>query len=193
MVRILEDIEAYAAKYKVPIMQKDGIEYLTEYIRKQNVKNILEIGTAIGYSAIKMAMVSPDIHVVTIERDKDRFDEAIQNIHDLNLDNQIEVLLADALEVDIEGKFDLIFIDAAKAQYVKFFEKFKENLNGTGTIISDNLNFHGLTHGNTEGLSRNVRGLVRKINLYIDYLKNNEEFYTEFLDIGDGIGISIRK
>ena len=84
----------------------------------------------------------------------------------------------------------LLIIDAAKAQYIKFFEKFKYNLADNGVIVSDNLNFHGLIHEDMANLSRNVRGLVTKINLYIEFLKQNKEFYTEFLDIGDGIGIS---
>ena len=84
----------------------------------------------------------------------------------------------------------MIFIDAAKSQYIKFFEKFKKNLKEDGTIISDNLKFHGLVNGTEENLSRNVRGLVRKLKKYIKFLEDNEEFKTEFIDIGDGISIS---
>ena len=85
MVRILEDIEKYAKENNVPIMMKDGIDFLTNYIEKNNIKNILEIGCAIGYSAIKMALVSNDIHVTTIERDEARYKEAISNVKKLNL------------------------------------------------------------------------------------------------------------
>ena len=88
----------------------------------------------------------------------------------------------------------MIFIDAAKSQYIKFFEKFKHNLNETGTIISDNLEFHGLVENKENvSLSRNVRGLVRKINEYVAFLKDNREFKTDFYSIGDGIGVSVRK
>lgn len=189
----IEIIEKYAKDNNVPIMQHDGIEFLLDYIKKNNIKNILEIGTAIGYSAICMALIDNDIRVVTIERDKKRYDEAIKNIKEFELNSQIEVILSDAFDVELNEKFDLIFIDAAKAQYIKFFEKFKHNLNENGVIISDNLNFHGLTHGKHENLSRNVKGLVRKLNLYIEFLKDNKEFDTVFLELGDGIGISTRK
>lgn len=193
MVHLL-DIEKYAKDNNVPIMLPDGIEFLLNYIKENNVKTILEIGTAIGYSAIRMALISSDIKVTTIERDIDRYNEAIKNISDFSLENQINVIYADAFDVDLSEKFDLIFIDAAKSQYIKFFEKFKHNLNETGTIISDNLEFHGLVENKENvSLSRNVRGLVRKINEYVAFLKDNREFKTDFYSIGDGIGVSVRK
>lgn len=193
MVHLL-DIEKYAKDNNVPIMLPDGIEFLLNYIKENNVKTILEIGTAIGYSAIRMALISSDIKVTTIERDIDRYNEAIKNISDFSLENQINVIYADAFDVDLIEKFDLIFIDAAKSQYIKFFEKFKYNLNETGTIISDNLEFHGLVENKENvSLSRNVRGLVRKINEYVAFLKDNGEFKTDFYSIGDGIGVSVRK
>ena len=191
MVRILE-IEEYAKKNNVPIMEKDGIDFLTNYIKEHNIKNILEIGSAIGYSAIKMALVDRDIKVTTIERDFNRYNIAVENIKDFNLKNQINIINADALEFDVDGFYDLIFIDAAKSQYIKFFEKFKKNLNKNGVIISDNLNFHGLVNADINTLSRNVRGLVRKLNSFHGFLEQNEEFITDFLAIGDGIGVSIR-
>ena len=191
MVRILE-IEEYAKKNNVPIMEKDGIDFLTNYIKEHNIKNILEIGSAIGYSAIKMALVDRDIKVTTIERDLDRYNIAIQNIKDFNLQDQINIINADALEFDVDGFYDLIFIDAAKSQYIKFFEKFKKNLNDDGVIVSDNLNFHGLVNADLNTLSRNVRGLVRKLNSFHGFLEQNDEFITDFLTIGDGIGISRR-
>lgn len=193
MVQLLEEMENYAKENNVPIMMKDGIEFLTNYIKENNVKNILEIGTAIGYSAIKMALVSDDIYVTTIERDEERYNEAIKNIKEANLGNQINVILDDAFNVDIDFKFDLIFIDAAKAQYIKFFEKFKENLSDNGVIVSDNLKFHGLVDTTDKIESRNVRQLVRKLKNYVEFLENNEEFETTFYDLGDGVAISRKK
>ena len=190
-MRKLEEIEEYARINNVPIMLKDGINFLTDYIKKNNVKNILEIGCAIGYSSIKMALVDDDIKVTTIERDEERYNEAIKNINDFNLNNRINVILDDAFNVELKDQYDLIFIDAAKSQYIKFFEKFKKNLKQNGTIISDNLEFHGLVR-ETNIKNRNTRQLVRKINEYVNFLKENEEFNTEFISIGDGIGISKR-
>lgn len=192
MVYLLE-MEEYAKINNIPIMQKDGIDFLTQYIKEHNIKSILEIGSAIGYSAIKMALVDSDITVTTVERDEIRYNEAIKNIKHFDLENRINVILQDAFDVDLNEKYDLIFIDAAKSQYIKFFEKFKHNLNETGVIISDNLDFHGLVNEKLENIkSRNVRGIVRKLNNYIDFLKNNTEFKTDFYNIGDGIGISYR-
>ena len=192
MVR-LRVIEDYAHENNIPIMLSDGIEFLTDFIKKNKVKKILEIGSAIGYSAIRMALVDSDIHVVTIERDIDRYNEAVRNINDFNLNDRIDIRLSDALECSVDGEFDLIFIDAAKAQYIKFFEKYKANLSKNGVIISDNLSFHGMVDNIDSITNRNTRQLVGKIAKYIDFLKNNLEFDTEFISIGDGIGISRRK
>lgn len=192
MVHLL-DIENYAKGNNIPIMQKDGIEFLTNYIKEHNVKKILEIGCAIGYSAIRMCLVHDDISVVTVERDESRYKEAIKNIKEFNLEKRINVIFDDAFNVDLSDKFDLIFIDAAKSQYIKFFEKFKNNLSNNGVIVSDNLDFHGLVHKDLNQIeSRNVRGIVRKLNNYIEFLNTNKEFKTDFYSIGDGIGISYR-
>lgn len=196
MVHIrLEEIEKYATENSIPIMQKDGIEFLVEYIKEHNIKKILEIGTAIGYSAIKMALVDEDITVTTIERDKERYDLALKNISSFSLENRIKVLLCDALEVNLnpDDSYDLIFIDAAKSQYIKFFEKFQLNLKINGVIVSDNLSFHGLVSDESKIKNRNTRQLVRKIKTYKEYLKNNNLFITEFYEIGDGISVSKKK
>ena len=190
MVRILE-LEKYALENNIPIMMKDGIEFLTNYIKENNITNILEIGSAIGYSAIRMCLVNDDVKVTTIERDIKRYNEAIKNINEFNLNDRINIINDDAFNVELDNKYDLIFIDAAKSQYVKFFEKFKLNLKENGVIVSDNLDFHGLVNKDINTIeSRNVRGLVRKLNTYIEFLKNNEEFETTFYEIGDGISIS---
>ncbi len=192
MACILE-LEKQARKANIPIMTKEGIDFLVEYIKKNKVKQILEIGSAVGYSAICMAIPDKDIKVTTIERDVDRYREAVKNIQDFALQEQIEIILGDALDIILEKKYDLIFIDAAKSQYIKFFEKFKENLAINGVIVSDNLAFHGLVNGSDDGLSKNVKGIVRKLRNYIAFLKQNKEFKTNFYSIGDGISISRRQ
>ena len=191
---LINKIKDYAVVNNVPIMTDEGIDFLTNYIKENNVKRILEVGTAIGYSAIMMCNVRDDITVTTIERDKVRYDEAVKNVDSFNYNDRINLIYGDALEVEIEGKYDLIFIDAAKAQNIKFFEKYKVNLDEGGTIITDNMNFHGLTFmEDTTNLSRNLKQLVRKLKNYHEFLENNTEFSTEFFDIGDGIAISKRK
>lgn len=186
------EIEQYAKKYNIPIMQKEGIEFLKDFIKKNNIKSILEIGTAIGYSAINMALVSEDIIVTSIERDELRYQEAVKNIQKFKLNNRIKLIKDDAFNVELNDKFDLIFIDAAKAQSIKFFNKFENNLNKNMYIITDNLKFHGLVNSN-EKLSKNLRQLTKKIKDYIQFLKENKNYETVFYDIGDGISISKKR
>ena len=193
MDNLIKDMESYAEEKNIPIMQKKGIDFLCKIIAKSDIENILEIGTAIGYSAIKMALVDDNITVTSIERDQDRYIEALKNIKKAKLDKRIEVIYGDALDIKLKDKYDLIFIDAAKGQYIKFFEKFKKNLNKGGVIISDNLSFHGLVEQKERIESRNLRQLVGKIRKYVDFLKDNKEFKTKFYKVGDGIAVSIKK
>ena len=189
---LIREMRTYAEEKNVPIMQRDGINFLVEQIIKKDVKNILEIGTAIGYSTIIMAFIRDNIKITSVERDEKRYLKAVKNVKKAHLEDRINLIFNDALEVNIKDKYDLIFIDAAKAQNIKFFEKFKDNLNEKGLIITDNMNFHGLTEKEEEIKSRNLRALVRKIKNYHKYLEENTEFKTEFLNIGDGIAISKR-
>ena len=183
-------IEKYAEEHNIPIMEKSGINFLTKYIKENNIKNILEIGSAIGYSAIKMALVDEKIKITTIEKNDSRYLEALKNIKNFNLEKQITLVLADALDIELSEQYDLIFIDAAKGQYIKFFEKFKKNLKKSGVIISDNIMFHGYVEKKERIESKNLRQLVNKIKNYIDFLEKNDEFDTIFYKIGDGISVS---
>lgn len=127
---LVEKIEQYAKKNQVPIMDLVGMESLLQQLRLQKPKRILEIGAAIGYSAIRMAQALPDVQIVTIERDEERFHEAKRNIVELGLTNQIQVTFGDALDLaqtlESEPLFDVLFIDAAKGQYQRFFRFIRE-------------------------------------------------------------------
>lgn len=193
MNELIKNMEDYAIKNDIPIMQKDGIDFLCDYIKQNNIKTILEIGTAIGYSSIRMALVNEDIKVITIERDEKRYNEALKNIKKANLEDRIKVYLEDALYFETNDKFDLIFIDAAKAQYIKFFNKYSPNLNKKGTIISDNLLFHGFVEDIEKVKSKNLRQLVKKIIKYRKFLEENTEFKTIFYNIGDGVAVTRRE
>ena len=187
----LEEIREYAEENNVPIMTEDGIKFLTNYIKKHNIKKILEIGAAIGYSAIMMALVDEELEITTNERDEKRYLEAVKNIKKFKLEERINLIYKDAFDVKLDDKYDLLFIDAAKAQNIKFFEMFSKNLNPKGTIITDNMNFHGLVDKELEEIkSRNLRALVRKLKDYAVFLQENKKYETDFLDIGDGIAIS---
>ena len=172
---LIKAMKDYAEENNVPIMSDEGIAFLTDYGVKNKIKKILEIGT-------------------TIERDEKRYLEAIKNVKKAELEDRIHLIYNDALEVKLDGTYDLVFIDAAKAQNIKFFEKFKENLIHGGVIITDNMKFHGLVDKKEEEIeSRNLRQLVRKIKEYKKFLDTNEEFETTFKEIGDGLAISIDK
>lgn len=193
MDKSLKMIEDEARKRGIPLMLDDGMDFMLDYIYKNNVKSILEIGSAIGWSSMKMALVSSDISVVTIEKDTYRYNEALCNINDMNLGSRISIYNMDACEFETDKKFDLIFIDASKGKNKLFFEKFCNNLTEKGAIITDNLSFHGLVQNDSLIKTKNQRGLVNKIKDYISFLENNTEYVTEFVNIGDGISISKKK
>ena len=188
------EMEEYAKEHNVPIIEKESIAFIMKFIKANDIKEILEIGSAIGYSAILMASVKEDIKVTTIKRDETRYMECLKNVKKCGMQDKINVVYQDALEVNLSGvSYDLIFIDAAKGQYTKFFEKYKYFLKPSGVIISDNLKFHGHVGNRNNIANRNLKQLVGKIENYIDFLKDNEEFETKFYDVGDGLSVSIRK
>ena len=188
MKNLIKKMEEYAKDNYVPIARKANIEYLQELIKKENIVDILELGSAIGYSAICMASVSDNVRVLTIERDEKMYNEAIKNIKEAKLENQIEIIFDDIFNVDIQNKqFDLIFIDAAKAQYTKFFEMFSPLLRKNGVIISDNIELLDLQRLTS---SKKSKKLVEKMQNYKEYLKGLSGYNSEFLDIGDGFAIT---
>lgn len=189
----IKELEVSARSRGIPIMMSDGIDYLCDYINENNIKNILEIGSAIGYSAIKMALVDNDIKITTIERDNERYNEAVRNIDEFSLGGQIEIILGDAMDTEVNGLYDLIFIDASKGHNIDFFNKYKKNLREHGVIITDNLSFHGLVENEELAITRGQRGIVRKIKNFIEFLDKQEDFYTEYISLGDKIAVSKRK
>lgn len=194
MKELILEMEHYAVTNNVPIIELDSIKFIMKYIKLNQVKSILEIGTAIGYSAILMANANDFCEITTIERDEKRYKQAVKNVNKSGLDKRIELVYNDAMEVNLgDNKYDLIFIDAAKGQYIKYFDKFSNYLNQGGVIITDNLKFHGLVKNKDLIKSRNVRGIVTKIEKYINYLKENKDYVTKFYDIGDGLSVSFKR
>ena len=188
---MLKELKEYAKENDVPIMQDEGIEFLTNFVIKHQINNVLEIGTAIGFSAISMALANPNLKITSIERDENRYLEAVKNIKRFALEDRITLLFNDALEVKLNDEYDLIFIDAAKGQNKNFFEKFEKQLSQNGFIITDNMKFHGyVDKDESEIKNRNLRGLVRKIKSYRTFLESNESYKTKFYDLGDGIAVS---
>ena len=192
----IAEIKTYAKKEAVPIIKDETQEFICEQIEEiaktKPQVHVLEIGSAIGYSAIQFARTSENVFVTTIEIDIDRHLKAQQNVSDSGLKERITTIYGDALVTQIDGEFDVIFIDAAKAQYIKFFEKYKKNLAEGGIIISDNLSFHGMVEDLSLTNNYSTKKLVKKIQKYIEFLKTNPDFTTEFFKCGDGISVTKR-
>lgn len=185
---MLEKLKTHAIASHVPIISDEGLLFLKMSIEKYQIKDVLEIGTAIGYSAI--AMASFGCKVDTFERDEHMIEQAKKHFELFDLENQITLYPEDALKFQGELRsYDLIFIDAAKAQYQNFFEKYMPYLRDNGVIICDNLSFH---HLNPENVNRHTKQLLRKIDRFKTYLKNHTQFQTTFHDDGDGMSISWR-
>ena len=190
----LHTMKEYARNNNVPIMQDEGIDFVRNFIEKKNIKNILEIGTAIGYSAIIMCLVNKDVIVTTIERDEIRYMEALKNIKKFGLEKRINLIFNDALNVEFDENFDLVFIDAAKRKNKEFFEHFVKYLDDDGYVITDNMNFHGYVKMDPEKIeSKNIRDISEKINEYIYFLENNMEFKTTIYQVGDGLAVTERR
>lgn len=194
-VEIVE-MEEYAKENHVPIMDLVSIETILQILRMIQPAAILEIGTAIGYSAIRMAKVLPQTKIVTVERNQERYDRALQNIEKTGTNQQISVLYGDALElvdsVKEYGTFDCIFIDAAKGQYQRFFERYEPMLADNGVMITDNVLFKGLVAEERIEIRRR-RQLVDKIKRYNEWIMNHPNYDTSILPVGDGIALSKKR
>lgn len=181
---LISDMERFAKKENVPIMQKESLNYLISFIKQHDIKSVLEVGTAIGYSTI---LIKEAVNNITsIERDEERYNIAVKNVELSNLNN-ITLIKADALDITITDKFDLIFIDAAKGKNKEFLDKFKSNLNENGYIIIDNMDFHGLVGKSMTIEKRRLRNLVKKIENFIKYMEEQTEFKVTKIDKGDGL------
>lgn len=190
----MSDLKQFAKDNHVPIIQDGGLDFLLKTIKKINAKDILELGSAIGYSAISMARLSDDIHIDTIERDQKMYEEALKNVKDAALDNQITLNFMDIRDYVPSKKYDLIFVDAAKSQYYNYLNQFIDYLKEDGVMFFDNMVFHGLTKDPDAIKNRNTRSLVKKINKFKELVKEDSRFdIILYEDIGDGILILTRR
>lgn len=190
----MSDLKQFAKDNHVPIIQDGGLDFLLKTIKKINAKDILELGSAIRYSAISMARLSDDIHIDTIERDQKMYEEALKNVKDAALDNQITLNFMDIRDYVPSKKYDLIFVDAAKGQYYNYLNQFIDYLKEDGVMFFDNMVFHGLTKDPDAIKNRNTRSLVKKINKFKELVKEDSRFdIILYEDIGDGILILTRR
>jgi predicted O-methyltransferase YrrM len=195
---LVSKMENLAEKENVPIMDLVGMETLLQLLRLSMPKRILEIGAAIGYSAIRMAQALPEVTIVTIERDEHRYMQAKAHIEQAGLQDRIQLIFGDALEVldqvEKEAPFDFIFVDAAKGQYERFFTMYETLLNEAGIIITDNVLFRGMVAENHESIEpKRIKNLVKKIDQYNRWLMEHPDYITTILPVGDGIAISKKR
>lgn len=188
------DLEHKAARDGVPIMDPLGMNFVMQLIRLTKPQKILEIGTAIGYSTLMMLQAYPEAQIVTIEKDNRRYQQANRNIISAGKQDHIHIVYGDAIEKIQEMKdctFDLVFIDAAKGKYQRFFELSVPLLATDGVVLSDNVLFKGYVADSKKQHPR-YRSIAEKIRTYNNWLMNHPEFTTTIVPIGDGIAISIK-
>lgn len=194
---LLMEMEEFARINHIPIMEIVSIESLLQLLRLQRPSSILEIGSAIGYSAIRMASALPNSFVTTLEKDESRVEMAKEYIIQANLQCRIQLIKGDALEVDLvelpASTYDALFIDAAKGQYQRFFDKYSPLVPSGGVIYCDNMLMRGFTEINLDEVPRRKRTMVRNLQAFTKWLMNHDEYKTTFLPIGDGITISIKR
>ncbi|WP_085059228.1 O-methyltransferase [Staphylococcus haemolyticus] len=191
----IETLREYAEQNAVPIVDRLSLEMIKQLIRIHHAKNILEIGTAIGYSSMQFASVSNDIHITTIERDEEMITQAKSNFETYGYSSQIRLIEGNALEQynEVNDKqYDIIFIDAAKAQSKKFFEYYTPLLRNGGLVITDNVLYHGFVSNIDIVRSRNVKQMVQKVQKFNDWLISLENYSTNFINMDDGLAISIK-
>ncbi|SER73253.1 Predicted O-methyltransferase YrrM [Gracilibacillus ureilyticus] len=192
----IKELEEEARQHHVPIMDKVGISFLLQLIRMKQPGKILEIGAAIGYSSLRMANAYNQTKIVTIERDQEMYERASYHVAKHDKANQIEILFGDALELEDQvqqrAPYDLIFIDAAKGQYQKFFTMYEKMLSPGGVIITDNVLFRGLVAGHLETTKR-IEKLAEKIDRYNQWLMDHSNYHTTIIPVGDGVAVSVPK
>ncbi len=190
----IEEIKKKALENHIPIIMDDTLEVVGKILEKIKPKKILEIGTAVGYSAIKFSeYLNENGYIDTIERDEERVKEANQNIKDLGLDEKIHIFEGDALEIlpTLAGPYDVVFIDAAKGKYPIFLSEALRMLANNGIIIADNILYKGYVMSDYN--KHKQRTAVRGLREFLKNLNENENLTTEILEVGDGLAISRKK
>ena len=190
----LEKIKQKALEEHIPIIMDDTLEVIEKYLKENKPHKILEIGTAVGYSAICFTeILAEDGQIDTIERDTERVKEAKENIKKAEVENKINIYEGDAVEIlpTLKNKYDVIFIDAAKGKYPFFLKEALRMLNTNGIIFADNILYKGYVMSDYN--KHKQRTAVRNLREYIKEVNENPELETEILEVGDGLAISKKK
>ena len=193
-MKTIEQIKEKALNEHIPIIMDDTLEIVGQVLAEIKPKKILEIGTAVGYSAICFSKyLAEDGKIDTLERDEERAEEAKVNIKDLNLEEKINIIVGDAVEIlpTLSEKYDAVFIDAAKGKYPIFLKEAIRMLSDKGVIIADNILYKGYTLSDYN--KHKQRTAVRGLRTYLKDLEENEEFETKLYQVGDGLTVTKRK
>ncbi|HEU4964781.1 MAG TPA: O-methyltransferase [Bacilli bacterium] len=189
---LLHELERYAEEKYVPILDLTSVSFLQVLLKIVRPQAILELGTAIGYSATVMAQAS-EARVTTIERDPERAAVARSTFARAGLEERIEFLEGDAFDlIEGLGVYDFIFLDAAKGQYPRFLELLGPHLRAGGVLLTDNVLFHGMVSGEQE-IKPRLKTIVQRLRDYNRLLAEHPDYETTFLPLGDGVAISVKK
>ena len=184
-------IKEKALEEHIPIIMDDTLETIEKYIGNSKLNKILEIGTAVGYSAICFTQfLSENGKIDTIEREKDRVEEAKENVKKAEVQEYIQIYEGDAVEIlpNLNDKYDMIFIDAAKGKYPFFLQQSLRLLNSDGIIFADNILYKGYVMSDYN--KHKQRTAVRNLREYIKEVSENPNLETEILEVGDGLAVS---
>lgn len=190
----LDELEAYAVKTQVPIIRKEMQSFMKTMLVMNKPKQILEVGTAIGFSALLMSEFT-DGHITTIENYDKRIPIARDNFKKYHKEDQITLLEGDAMEVlkTLDGPYDFIFMDAAKGQYIHYLPEIMRLLSPGGVLISDNVMQDGDIIESKYAVTRRDRTIHKRMREYLYTLKHHEELETSILTLGDGVAVSVKK
>lgn len=190
----LKNVHDAARRNDVPVMKDDGMEFLCGLIRTHTeIRDILECGTAVGYSAARMAMIRWDMTVDTIEVDPDMYEQAVKNIRAAGLSDRVHCYLGDAASFMTQKQYDLVFIDAAKSQYRRYLEHFYQNTHRGSFFVFDNLCFHGIVDDSSLSRNRSTIQMTHKIRRFRDHILSDPRFRTVFYpETGDGVAVAER-
>lgn len=190
----LRDLETYAENNHIPIVEKEVAQFLKLLLKIYQPKNILEIGTAIGYSSLIMAEANKHARITTIERSPNMVQLAKENINNTVYKERINIIEGEAEEIlpNLEEKYDFIFLDAAKGQYLEFFNLCMELLEPTGLIVSDNVLFRGMV-ASDKLVVRRKKTIVKRLRKYLKYINEVDGYISAIIPIGDGIALSYRE
>ncbi len=191
-MKIDNDIKSYGNTHNVPITLDDTLCFLCKTIDSEQSKQILEIGTAIGYGAITIATNTDCEHIDTVEVDIDRYNIAKENVLNHNLNDKIMLYNQDALDYikNCKKTYDLIYLDGPKGQYINYLPYLLKLLKTNGIIVADNLNFHGMVTGDIP-ISRGCRAMIKGLKAYIETVTTDSSLDTIIhKNLGDGVGVT---